>query len=51
MFHDRINPIENLEIVGDRIIGTNNCNEKYEFTITGLALGFDESGLVGPDHP
>ena len=33
MFHDEINPIENIEIGNNKIIGINNCNIKYEFTI------------------
>jgi hypothetical protein len=33
MFHDNINPIENIEIDEDKIIGINNCKIKYEFKI------------------
>jgi hypothetical protein len=33
MFHDKINPIENIEIDENKIIGINNCNVKYEFSI------------------
>jgi hypothetical protein len=33
MFHDKINPIENIEIENNKIIGINNCNKKYEFII------------------
>jgi hypothetical protein len=33
MFHDKINPIENIEINNNKIIVINNCNKKYEFTI------------------
>jgi hypothetical protein len=33
MFHDRINPIEKIETGGNKIIGINNCNIKYEFNI------------------
>jgi hypothetical protein len=33
MFHDKINPIENIEIENNKIIGINNCNKKYKFNI------------------
>jgi hypothetical protein len=33
MFHDNINPIENIEIDNNKIIVINNCNIKYEFSI------------------
>jgi hypothetical protein len=33
LFHERINPIEKVEIENNRIIGINNCNKKYEFNI------------------
>ena len=33
MFHEEINPIENMEIRDNKIIGINNCGIKYEFEI------------------
>jgi hypothetical protein len=33
LFHERINPIENVEIENNIIIGINNCKKRYEFKI------------------
>jgi hypothetical protein len=33
MFHEYINPVENIEIEDNKIIAINNCNIKYEFSI------------------
>jgi hypothetical protein len=33
MFHEKINPIEKIEIEVNKIIGVNNCNIRYEFNI------------------